>query len=212
MRLSTYSPLDSDLRQFALAAVAVVSFMAVFIWRQKVYDISTGALFALMIGLLARRQWWVYYVVFAVACVNRETTILMTLVFVVYLHRERLNWVPGAIYQVAAYMLIRMVVMWVYADNPGVPFLFRPVANIQFFLAVPRLSAIHWAGFVVVTWLCLRNWTAKPWILRCAFAVLSPSLLLFYLMFGWAFEIRVFAELYPVAFALAVYPVELRGW
>ncbi len=50
----------------------------------KVYDISTVMFFALCFGLLARGKFNIYYLLFVIASINRETTFLLTLFFLVY--------------------------------------------------------------------------------------------------------------------------------
>ncbi len=209
MRSIISLPSDNS-REFALASMATVIFMALFFFARKSYDMATAAFFALMLALLARRRFLVYALVFPIACLNRETAFLMTLVFIFHLYPEGpARWVLGAIYQAVVYVLIRIGVMWMYADNPGVSFLFRPIENLQVFLHSPG-SVVHWSLFALATWLCLRNWDRKPLVFRQAFIVMAPSLLFLYLVFGWSFEIRVFAEVYPAAFALAIYPLEVH--
>lgn len=201
----------TNLREFALASIATVVFMALLIWAQQPYDMTTAALFALLLALLARHRYLAYYIVFPIACLNRETTILMTFVFMFHLFPDgAARWVPGVVYQLVVFVIIRIGVMWMYADNPGVPFLFRPIENVQAFLRYPVASVIHWSLFAFAAWVCLRGWDQKPLIFRRAFIVLAPSLMLLYLVFGWTFEIRVFAEIYPVVFALAGYPLEVH--
>lgn len=199
---------DRDLHIFLLAFVATELFMLVFFLERKVYDMSTAAFFAWMLGLLARRKFLAYYLVFPFACLNRETAFLMIFVFAHHFQSwYRPQWIYGAIYQTIVFLLIRMALMVLYAHNVGIPFLFRLPENIQDFAIHPWLSLVHWFVFVLVAWLCTRDWHAKPILLRSAFTVLVPSLLVLYLLFGWAFELRVFAEVYPVVFALGTWRI-----
>lgn len=191
---------DRDLQAFMAAALAVPVFLLVFMRDFKVYDIATAAWFALSIGLLARGKLGSYYLLFPIGCLNRETAFLMTLLFIVYFARSP-RW-AGVMYQAIVYVLVRALVLMAYADQPGVTLLFRPVENIHEFAAHPVQSVIHWTGFALITWLCLRNWSAQPRLLRQAFLVFAPALMMMYLFFGVSFEIRVFAEIYPVIFGL----------
>jgi hypothetical protein len=170
-----------------------------------VYDLATAAWFAFSIGLLARGKVGIYYLLFPLGCLNRETAFLMTLLFLV--HFGLSHW-RGVLYQAGLFVVIRALIVIAYADLPGFSVELQPASNWQLFAEHPLLSAIHWTGFAVIAWLCVRNWSTQPVLLRQAFLVFAPALLILYLLFGVSFELRVFAELYPVAFAL-IYPIEV---
>jgi hypothetical protein len=202
MRLSIFLDRFGSDREFVLAALAVELFMVLFFLECKIYDLVTAAIFALSLGLLAREKFLAYFFVFVIGCLNRETMILMTAVYVLHFHGQP-GWRAGAIYQLVVFVIIRIALMVHFAGAPGGAFWFRPVENIEWFMQFPWVSLVHWAALALVTWLCIRQWYRKPLLLRNAFTVLAPSLVMLYLVFGWAFEVRVFAEVYPVAFALA---------
>jgi hypothetical protein len=185
--------------------MAVPLFLMLFVWGVKVYDVATATWFAMSIGLLARRQMFAYYLLFPIGCLNRETAFLMVILFLV--HFGKAQW-AGVLYQATAFIAIRVLVMIAYADLPGVVMLVRPIENLQLFAEHLVGSIVHWMGFAGLTWLCVRQWHRKPLILRQAFLVFGPLLMLMYLVLGVSFEIRVFAELYPVVFAL-IYPLEV---
>jgi hypothetical protein len=195
---------DPDLYEFMIAVVAVIAFMFVFFLECKVYDLSTAAFFSWALGLLARGRIVQYLAVFAAANINRETSLLLAVVFAVYEFR-RMSWsryLLLMLLQLMAAGAIRYVLMAIYAGNPGMAMLVRPLENLHDFLFYPGRSVLHWAVIGVVTWLCLRRWTDQPRILQVAFLVLAPTLMVLYLMLGWAFELRVFAEIYPVVWVM----------
>jgi len=172
----------------------------------KIYDLPTAIFFALGLGLMARGKWREYFTVFFLGCLNRETMILLTLVFAVYFFRrmQTRTWLFGICAQALIFVDVRVMVMRLFANSPGSVLWFRPLENVEKFAAQPWLSVLHWGGFALVLWLCLRNWNRKPLLLRTAFAVLMPILLVLYVFLGNAFELRVFAEVFPVAWVLAV--------
>jgi hypothetical protein len=196
-----------DLRDFIVAAAAVELFMILFFLECKVYDLATALLFAASLGLLARGKLTAYFVLFPFACLNRETSFLLTAVFAVYFY-SRLSfrdWSIGVGCKVLAFVIIRLCLMFAFANNAGVPFLFRLQENIADHLQYPGRSLLFLAGVLITVWLCARHWHAKPLLLQTAFLVLAPALMVMYLLFGWAFELRVFAELYPLAVVLATW-------
>lgn len=202
--ISSTPSIDRDLKIFFLAAAGVLVFMVVFINQCKVYDLATAAFVALGLGLMARGKLLHYLAMFAVANFNRETMFLLTMVFIVYffwrLELKRYLMAIGC--QLVIFCLARALLMIRFAANPGTVMLVRPVENLQLFLASPIGSLVHWLGFGLVLWLCLRRWKITPRLLQVAFAVMMPVLLILYLVIGWAFEIRVFAEVYPVVWVI----------
>ena len=171
----------------------------------KFYDMSTAFLFTLGLGLLARNKFFAFYFLYPLACLNRETTFLMTLIFVVYFFR-RINLrslIKGIVYQVFIYIVIRLCLMAVFADVPGSPFLFRATEHMREFINLPWETLEFLGGVTLIVWLCLRNWEKKPLFLRTAFIILAPLLMMMFILFGWGFEIRVFVEIYAVVVLLA---------
>lgn len=187
-----------------VAAIAVEVFMIVFYQERKVYDLSTAVFFAYGLGWIARRKYALYFLAFPLACINRETTFLLTIIFAVYgcWRIDWKTWIFGLGYQGVVFGVVRLFLVTHFADLPGGDFLFRPLENLYQFLMVPLLTATHLCVFIAVTWLCLRNWKMKPSLLRTSFLILATSITMLYLVFGWAFEVRVFAEVFPIAWAL----------
>jgi hypothetical protein len=195
---------DTDLHDFILAAIAVEVFVVVFFNQCKIYDLATAAFFAWCLGFLARGRIGAYLGAFALANINRETTIFLALVFMVYFF-SRMEWrryLALSALQLVIFMATRAGIMALFADHPGDNILIRPIENIQLFLQSPAWGLAHWALITLVLWLCLRRWRSAHSLLRTAFLVMAPALLVLYLVAGWAFEVRVFAEVYPVIWAI----------
>ena len=187
------------------AVVAVMVFCGLFFRFCQVYDLPTAIAFALGLAFMARGMWREYIWVFILGCVNRETTALLTLVFAVYFFRRmgRGVWLGGIALQALIWVMVRIQVLIIFAGNDGSAFWFRPLENVEAFILSPWLSAVHLIGFTLVIWRCLQHWHQKPPLLRTAFAVLMPVSLGLYLVLGNAFELRVFAEVFPVVWCLA---------
>ena len=183
-----------------ISAGAVALFMVLFLWRSKVYDLSTAMFFAYGLGAMARGKLGLFHALFPLACLNRETTLLLSAVYAVWFWRK-MGWgryMLGGLYQAVIFGAIRFWVMAVYARNPGFVMLIRPMENIRLFVESPWLSIIHWSIFGAVLFLCVRDWRRLPAFMRVVLAVLGPIMMANYLVLGWSFEVRVFAEVYPV--------------
>lgn len=193
-----------DLRIFLLAAAGVLVFMIVFLYFCKPYDLATGMFFAFALGLLARGRLLFYLGVFALASLNRETTFLLIMVFAIFFFfrlpwRRYLLWV---FLQALLLVLVRLTITTLYASNPGASMRFEPLSNFQHFLQDPLLSLSDLVMLALVLWMCARRWKEAPQLLRVALVVMLPLQLVLYLVLGNSFEIRVFAEVYPVVWAM----------
>lgn len=182
-------------------AGSVFFFMLIFI-HGKSYDPATGMFFSLALALLARQKFGLYYLLFPLATLNRETTFLLLPLFAI-LYRDRL---AGLAYQVVVYSVLKILVMLAFADFPGEAFLFRPAAVIDEYLSDPARSLGSLAIFSLMLWLVFRRWEEKPALLRVAFLTIAPALLALHFLMGFAFEFRVLAEGMPAAFLLATAP------
>jgi hypothetical protein len=185
-----------------LAALGVAGFLFLFLKERKVYDLGTAMWFALALGLLARRKMDHYFAAFTFASVNRETTFLLMLVFMAYFF-GKMGWKEYAIsvgYQGYLFAAVRVCLVMIFASYPGVDMLVRPLENLQAYMSVAGL--VQAALFGVVLWWCMRNLPRVPRILQVAFLVMMPTLIVLYIVLGWPYEIRVFAEIWPVVWII----------
>lgn len=195
---------NMGLRGFILSSLAVEIFMLVFFFECKVYDLATAAFFAFGIAWIAKRRHHLYYILFPFACLNRETAFLLIFLFAVYEWRKMtvLSWILSVTIQNLIFISIRLLLMDMYADNAGTVLIFRPIYNLLGFLRFPLEGVLHWSAFSTVIYLSLRNRRSNPSVLNVSFLLLLPILMVLYILFGGVFEVRVFAEVYPLAWVL----------
>lgn len=188
------------MNRFTFCTLAVIGFMLIFIWRCKVYDLATGTLFTLCLGLLRRMQLGWFTAVFAVSCLNRETSFLLTLVFSLYLFGQiSFNRLAlGVLLQGAIFLSVRLWLWHLYSGNAGADAVIDPLDNLQIFARMPWESWVHWSVMAMIAWRVLRQWKLAPSLWQLTWLTMFPLLLVMYLVFGAAFEVRVFAELWPV--------------
>jgi hypothetical protein len=176
----------------------------------KVYDIATVMFFALSLGLLVRKKFNIYYILFIIASLNRETTFLLSLFFVVYFFNKLpfQQYFFGILYQGLAYMAVKTILMVVYAGIPGASLYLNPVGVIKGYMDKPvwfaLLLLIFFCVFVIIA---LRQWSEKPLFLRVAFITIFPIQLILHILIGYPYEIRVFAEVFPVIFLLCAWSI-----
>jgi len=208
--------LTLDVPAPALDVVPVVVLFALpgfYGYGSMLYDLPALFLFTLGLALVAARRFWLYAVVFAVCVLNKETGLLLTLVWAVSeAHKRKLKskqLVVGVGLQVGFWLIVRGLLFWYFRNNPGeaialhlfrnaqvlaLPgnwFLFRPVTD---WLVLPRgFNVLYVLGFIASLFVLKR----APKFLRDAYWVVLPVFVLTWL-FGNVDEMRVYYELLPI--------------
>lgn len=205
-----YKTERSDIIALALLAV----FTILFEWQRHIYDFPTAIFFSLGLALIYRERITEYLVVFTVASINRETTIFLTLIFILYLHNKlkpRQLFAYLAV-QVAVYIIIQGFIRWKFQNVPGDSFIFDPMSNFQKHFSA-WVTVVHLAILAMILWLVGKGWAGKPRLLRMTFTFLFPTLFLMYILLGYAFEYRIFAEIYSTTalLALPAIPPKITG-
>ncbi len=200
---------ERDLREFVLAGLAVEVFMVIFLDENKVYDLSTAAIFAFSLGFLARAKFGNFYALYPIGCLNRETMFLVTIFFAVhYFWKMRVaEYLLGLAYQWSVFVAIHLFVSKIFEGNAGQSFYFWPLRVTTDYLSSPVLLVVLILTVAAAVYFIKRQWTGKPAFLRSAVVIILPVLFVLHMAMGMAFEIRVFAEVYPVVWVLMVYRV-----
>jgi len=198
--------MNSELRAglFVIVTVGILLLIAVF--PQHVYDLPTAMFFTLSLVCFQRRQLLPYVLLFPFSCLNRETTILLTLLFAVYFFRrmDRRTYLLHLVFQLVVYGVIFLAVRWIFANAPGQDAYFNPRFNLQIYAARPLLTAIFLGLAALVVGLVRIKWRRAPELCRTAFLVFAPILVVMYVLIGRTFEVRVFIELVPVVGIIGV--------
>jgi hypothetical protein len=168
----------------------------------KLYDLPALFLFTLAFALLIAQRWKLYLLVFAVGTLNKETMILIALIFAVYGFRR----LPKAPYwgllalQLLVFALIKGGLNWYFQNNPGSVVEMHLDLQWQAFWLSP-FDALIW-GVLLALGIGYR-WAEKPVVLRYALVILVP-LVISHVFLGMPYEIRVYLEAYPILLLLSV--------
>jgi hypothetical protein len=193
----------------SITSLAALACLPVFFgpFSRQIYDFTTLWLFALAFALIARGRWPAFATLFPFACLNKETAILLTLVFVVHQYMSPTQISSVAFrrllaYQIAVFLIVRAAVVYTFRDNPG--------GTVEF-----HLFGHNWQVLLHPTWMSKRlllllgaagvgvwGWRQKPALLRNALLALGPTLLLMGLTVGQLDEIRAYYEVYPIVVLL----------
>lgn len=207
-----------------LPLTLVPVFPAYFDFANHVYDFALLFLFSLALLLLYRRAWIGYLIVFTAALLNKETAMLLTLVFVLYYHDKiaRPDFYRLLSIQLFLIVAIRVATMMIFSGHSGsvlewhLPenmtylsqvgnfFRFEPLGPSLLFshgLAVPYPKGLNLPVLLGLGYLIFAGWQRRPLFLRRAVLIL-PILYLLCMLFGIISELRSYYEELPVLFLL----------
>jgi len=180
-----------------------------------VYDFSTLFLFTLGLGLMARRRWRPFLLVYLLGCLNKETTILLTLIFVIHfwpagrMERRTLGRLVAG--QVLIFLAVKLALFFAFQSNRGAFLEFHLLHPNLRELLVRKYSIEGLFTFFAIVLLVFRRWSEKPALLRDGLWIVLPLFLLT-LFLGYLDEWRDYYEAYPLVVLLASYTVgEILG-
>jgi len=173
----------------------------------KLYDLPTLFLFTAGLWLMAKMQWGWFLFAFILASLNKETSILLTLIFIVYYWKrlDRESYLYLAIVQLILYGLIKAVLTLVFLNNPGTIVEYHLQDHIEIISMAPFILVLSSLSVGIVAWLAAKDWGRKPAFIKSCL-VMIPPLIGLYVLFGFPFEVRVFLEALPVITLLTVPP------
>lgn len=187
--------------------LALLALPVMFRFYSYVYDLVTLFLFTLGLALMARNKWLLFFLIYTLACFNKETTILLTMLFVIYFWCCSMSRLDKPLFtrlllvQIGIFLGVRLVLFYFFHDNPG-KFVYLTLIKHNLTMAPYRIGSA--VGFLFITLTILYKWKEKPLFLRCGLWMLVPlfSLCFFY---GWLDELRDYYEVYPVVILLMAY-------
>lgn len=188
-----------------LLPVAAVSILPVFFLAGThfVYDFPALFFFTLLLALLWRQRWGWFYPLYAVALLNKETTLFLALLFALHFFSRmpRRRYFAHLLAMVGLFVLVKAGLTLAFAGNPG-PLLENHLRENLFTLLTP-FPLWRLLDVALVLLLLFQGFRKKPEFLRHGLFLVVPIFLL-QLFFGVLGEIRVYYEVYPILFLLAV--------
>jgi hypothetical protein len=193
----------------AIAALGIPPFYYPSKWTYP-WDAATVALVTACLLFLAEERRRALTLAFAVACVNKETAILIPLTIATLGFCEgparRPSRYRTAAALLALYVAIRVPIALLLRGNAG------PVMEFHFFdHNVHMFAQVARDGYGVVPIVVAaaliaalaQRWSAKPLLLRASLIMVAPLLFLG-TFFGWFEEWRQYLECYPALLVLGL--------
>lgn len=184
--------------------LALLCLPTLFTYTNYLYDFPTLFLFTLGLGLMVRARWGLYLALFFIACLNKETTILLTMIFAIHFFpRVALNrgtYIRLIVSQLLIFAVIKSALHIIFRANPGSAVEFHLDHNITIITEYYHLSTFMvWLALAL---LLLYQWPAKPLFLRHGILIMIPLLALTFFL-GYLDELRDYYEAYPIMILLA---------
>ncbi|MBT8480198.1 MAG: hypothetical protein HKP36_01295 [Myxococcales bacterium] len=171
-------------------------------YSSYIYDFPTLFFTTLGLLLLFRRRWLAFAFLFPIACLNKETAIVLTLAFAVNYYSARSGMSRRGFaallgYQIVAFVAIRQLLLYRFRDNHGALL----EQHLQHNLMLPAYDLSTLAALLLVIALIFGHWSTKSRFLKRSLIIVLP-LVGAASVFGWADELRGYYEVLPVALLL----------
>jgi hypothetical protein len=176
-----------------------------FRYYSYIYDPGTLLLFSLAIGLIATRRHLAFYLIFILATLNKETAILLTVLFFLKESKSmaRSRLMGHGLLQFSLWIVIRAALVFVFRNNEGSLFDFHLVRNLG--LIFSPLDIIYFVGVSMVFFVLVRyEWKRKPAFVREGLLVTLIPMIILALIFGYVDELRDYYEAFPFLFLLSL--------
>ncbi|MBN2378059.1 MAG: hypothetical protein JXD22_16800 [Sedimentisphaerales bacterium] len=175
-----------------------------------IYDFAQLLLFTAGALLMRQKRWGLFYPVFILGYLNKETTILLPVVFVVYCGWRILQWenLRHFLGQMALGLVIVGMLSWIFQGNPGGAAEWHLERNLH-----PGLTGLGWARLIILlvaVVLCLVGISRAPGFLRRGWLATMPILLVATFFLGYIDELRDYYEALPFTVGLILLTLGAR--
>ncbi len=174
-----------------------------------VYDPMTLFSFTMATYGLCTRRRGVYYFSFLVALLNKETSLLLPILFLFsFINFYKSKWIilESAV-QILVWFAWRTYLITIYAQNPGSNMEFHLLGyNLEFFAHFQIFKHLRfWGILMAAVVFTAYEWRQKPLCFRRLLIVSLLFLLPFHITFAWIDEFRGLLEIYTLIFLLSTY-------
>ena len=187
---------------------ALFALPVMFQYYSYVYDFPALFFFSLGLVLLFNQKWSYFIVLFIISCFNKETTILLTLVFAIHFYKneklqERLYYQLIAV-QLLVFISIKVLLYFLFINNPGGLVEFHLLdRNYLIFNGFTLTTFVVWFTIGLITF---SKWHEKPKFLRDSIWIGVPLIVLTFFL-GYLDELRDYYELYPIVILLITFNI-----
>jgi hypothetical protein len=170
------------------------------------YDVPSVLLFTIALTALYEQRWPTYLIVLAVATLNRETSIFLTVISI-WVLVGACPWrkvIALASAQAVLWVAFKLALWFIYQENrrsgSGL-FDFQLLVNIATILEVPGKILVALATWGAI-WIAVAAWYRRihdPFLRRALWSV--PVLIAAMFVVGFVLEVRIYGEMLPILLA-----------
>lgn len=172
-------------------------------YSNYVYDFPALFLFTLGLVLIRQRNWNYFLILFFIACFNKETIILLTLIFAIHFYKgnelSKKLYYQLIVIQLILFGAIKILLHFLFINNPGGFVEFHLID--RNYLLFNGYSLATFVVLLIIILSIFSNWKEKPKFLKDSMWIAIPLLILT-LFLGFFDELRDYYEVLPVAVLL----------
>jgi len=191
-----------------VSILSLLGLPTMFQYTSFLYDFPTLFLYTLGLIFLYKQDWKKFLILYPIACLNKETTILLTLIFFIY-YRPRLRtdyFYKLLFIQITIFVIIKVLLFVLFSSNPGSFVEFHLVDhNLGLFSGYDLPLAFTLFGLILLIY---YKWVEKPLYLKITLWALVPLMILT-LFLGYLDELRDYYEVYPSIIILISYSIAI---
>jgi hypothetical protein len=181
----------------SVSVLALLGLPTMFQYTSFIYDFPLLLLYTLGLIFLYKQDWKKFLIIFLIGCINKETTILLTLLFYIYykrdLKKELFNKLLIA--QFSIFIVVKSSLYFIFKNNPGTFIEFHLIDhNLRLLTGYDLTLAAAVLGLIL---LVFYKWNEKPKFLKTSLWMFIPLVILT-LFLGFLDELRDYYEVYPV--------------
>jgi len=181
----------------SVSVLALLGLPTMFQYTSFIYDFPLLLLYTLGLIFLYKQEWIKFFIIFLVGCINKETTILLTLIFFIYyksgVRKELFNKLLIA--QLSIFILVKSLLYFVFKNNPGTFIESHLIDhNLRLLTGYDLTLAAAVLGLIL---LVFYKWNEKPNFLKTSLWMFIPLVILT-LFLGYLDELRDYYEVYPI--------------
>jgi len=179
-----------------VSILALLGLPTMFQYTSFLYDFPALFLYTLGLIFLYKRDWKKFLILYPIACLNKETTILLTLIFFIYYRPQlRTDYFYKLLFiQLTIFVIIKLLLLVIFSSNPGTFVEFHLVDhNLGLFAGYDLTLAFTLFGLIMLIY---YKWNEKPPYVIITLWALVPLLFLT-LFLGYLDELRDYYEVYP---------------
>lgn len=203
-----YLPLQHSLPLTLLAPIGLVPFL---IEQRHIYDFTTLFLFTLALYFLSKDDFNKYIATFFLATLSKETSLFLVVFFIMQFQwksNERLKKL--LIIQIVIYILIRVILIVTFKDNPGSLMEFHLYDHLNMYREQPLSAILLFITIIFITVIGVVRTNNKTNFIRNSLIAIGGPILILYFPFGVPFETRIFLEAYPSIFL--IFALFISSW